>query len=92
MTKLEDHPRSYAASRLSHPYISLPESYQGNQLTSYGGTIKYKLQPHTERYAYDSNVPDIILKVVIHLYKKIYTNGSQKAGPVSPVTRPISYV
>ncbi|XP_048488585.1 basement membrane-specific heparan sulfate proteoglycan core protein isoform X3 [Plutella xylostella] len=57
VTKLE----TYASSQ-AHPYITLPESYNGNQLTSYGGYIKYRLQPHSKRFGYDDNVPDIIIK------------------------------
>ncbi|XP_049885171.1 basement membrane-specific heparan sulfate proteoglycan core protein-like isoform X3 [Pectinophora gossypiella] len=46
----------------AHPYLSLPETYNGNQLTSYGGHIKYRLSPHSPRYGSDDGLPDIIIK------------------------------
>jgi hypothetical protein len=45
------------------PYVSLPETYNGNQLTSYGGHIRYKLAPHFTTYGPDTSIPDIIIKV-----------------------------
>ncbi|XP_038216733.1 basement membrane-specific heparan sulfate proteoglycan core protein-like isoform X4 [Zerene cesonia] len=46
----------------THPYLTLPETYNGNQLTSYGGHIKYRLLPHNPQpYGADDKVPDIII-------------------------------
>ncbi|XP_045509969.1 basement membrane-specific heparan sulfate proteoglycan core protein isoform X5 [Colias croceus] len=46
----------------THPYLTLPETYNGNQLTSYGGHIKYRLLPHNPQpYGSDDKVPDIII-------------------------------
>lgn len=51
----------------AHPYLTLPETYNGNQLTSYGGHIKYRLSPHIpQRYRSDENIPDIIIKVNLY--------------------------
>lgn len=47
----------------SHPYLTLPESYNGNQLKSYGGHIKYTVSPHTQTYGFDDSTPTIIIKV-----------------------------
>ncbi|KAJ8737484.1 hypothetical protein PYW08_000079 [Mythimna loreyi] len=58
VTKFGDSP-SWASS---HPYLSLPESYNGNQLKSYGGHIKYTVSPHTQIYGFDDSVPTIIIK------------------------------
>ncbi|XP_041987673.1 basement membrane-specific heparan sulfate proteoglycan core protein-like isoform X2 [Aricia agestis] len=46
-----------------HPYLTLPETYNGNQLKSYGGHIKYRLTPHSPQPSYGSNdgLPDIII-------------------------------
>lgn len=47
----------------AHPYLTLPESYNGNQLKSYGGHIKYTVSPHTQVYGFDDSIPTIIIKV-----------------------------
>lgn len=44
------------------PFLTLPETYNGNQLTSYGGHIRYNLSPHSTRFTTD-RTPDIIIKV-----------------------------
>ncbi|KAH9644190.1 hypothetical protein HF086_008679, partial [Spodoptera exigua] len=46
----------------AHPYLTLPESYNGNQLKSYGGHIKYTVSPHTQVYGFDDSIPTIIIK------------------------------
>ncbi|XP_068617476.1 basement membrane-specific heparan sulfate proteoglycan core protein isoform X3 [Battus philenor] len=43
------------------PFLTLPETYNGNQLTSYGGHIRYNLSPHSTRFSSD-DTPDIIVK------------------------------
>ncbi|XP_072931305.1 basement membrane-specific heparan sulfate proteoglycan core protein [Epargyreus clarus] len=58
VTLASDRPRNTGV----HPYLSLPETYNGNQLTSYGGHIRYKLSPHSQRFVPDNTVPDIIIK------------------------------
>ncbi|KAJ8737311.1 hypothetical protein PYW07_000582 [Mythimna separata] len=58
VTKFGDSP-SWASS---HPYLTLPESYNGNQLKSYGGHIKYTVSPHTQTYGFDDSIPTIIIK------------------------------
>ncbi|XP_052746482.1 basement membrane-specific heparan sulfate proteoglycan core protein isoform X2 [Bicyclus anynana] len=61
VTKLE-YGSPWARNSETHPYLTLPESYNGNQLTSYGGSIKYRLSPHTyQSYGEAENVPDIII-------------------------------
>ncbi|CAH0716594.1 unnamed protein product, partial [Brenthis ino] len=61
VTKLAEF-TAWSRSR-AHPYLTLPETYNGNQLTSYGGHIKYRLSPHIpQRYRSDENIPDIIIK------------------------------
>ncbi|XP_075991621.1 terribly reduced optic lobes isoform X3 [Anticarsia gemmatalis] len=44
------------------PYLTLPDSYLGNQLKSYGGHIKYTLTPHTAVFGIDDSAPSIIIK------------------------------
>ncbi|XP_028173989.1 basement membrane-specific heparan sulfate proteoglycan core protein isoform X3 [Ostrinia furnacalis] len=44
------------------PYLTLPETYNGNQLTSYGGYIRYRLAPHLRSFGADFGLPDIIIK------------------------------
>ncbi|KAJ0183614.1 hypothetical protein K1T71_000037 [Dendrolimus kikuchii] len=49
--------------RDAHPYITLPETYNGNQLTSYGGRIRYTLASHAAAVSTrDNAVPTIIIK------------------------------
>lgn len=43
------------------PYFAMPENYNGNQLKSYGGYLKYKIRFTGPREP--NNAPDIILKV-----------------------------
>ncbi|RVE42173.1 hypothetical protein evm_013174 [Chilo suppressalis] len=56
------------------PYLTLPESYNSNQLTSYGGHIRYRVTPHN--YGPDVSGPDVIIKgkyqTLVH-----YSRGSQ---------------
>lgn len=50
----------------THPYLTLPETYNGNQLTSYGGRIKYRVSAHNpSQYAKRNSIPDIIIMVII---------------------------
>ncbi|XP_050682975.1 basement membrane-specific heparan sulfate proteoglycan core protein isoform X5 [Leptidea sinapis] len=72
-----------------HPYITLPESYNGNQLTSYGGHIKYKLSPHNpRRYGYDNNPADIILvgkyQTLFHVYRGEYSRDTYIEARLTP--------
>lgn len=48
----------------AQPYISLPETYNGIQLTSYGGLIKYNVIPHSHGRSHrnEAQMPDIIIK------------------------------
>ncbi|XP_060809746.1 basement membrane-specific heparan sulfate proteoglycan core protein isoform X4 [Amyelois transitella] len=48
---------------LAYPYLTLPASYTGNQLTSYGGDIKYSLSSQSTYPSarYDNNMPDVII-------------------------------
>lgn len=48
--------------RDAHPYVTLPESYNGNQLTSYGGKIRFSLSSHADVNMRDNAVPTIIIK------------------------------
>uniref|UniRef100_A0A2A4JZY4 Hemolin n=1 Tax=Heliothis virescens TaxID=7102 RepID=A0A2A4JZY4_HELVI len=53
----------YPSYSSSHPYVTLPETYNGNQLKSYGGHIKYTVTPHTHSYpSFRDSVPTIIIK------------------------------
>nr|XP_032526331.1 basement membrane-specific heparan sulfate proteoglycan core protein [Danaus plexippus plexippus] len=53
---------AFARNTGAHPYLTLPETYNGNQLTSYGGSIKYRLSPHNpQRYVINDNVPDVVI-------------------------------
>ncbi|XP_069364957.1 basement membrane-specific heparan sulfate proteoglycan core protein isoform X6 [Maniola hyperantus] len=62
VTKLDQYGSPWTRNTQAHPYLTLPESYNGNQLTSYGGSIKYRLSPHTfQPYAERESVPDIII-------------------------------
>ncbi|XP_045489882.1 basement membrane-specific heparan sulfate proteoglycan core protein isoform X8 [Pieris rapae] len=62
VTKLADYSPAWSRTSGSHPYLTLPESYNGNQLTSYGGHIKYRLSPHNPQpYGYNDNVPDVVI-------------------------------
>lgn len=46
----------------THPYLTLPETYNGNQLTSYGGRIKYRVSAHNpSQYVKRNSIPDIII-------------------------------
>ncbi|XP_061720060.1 basement membrane-specific heparan sulfate proteoglycan core protein isoform X2 [Cydia pomonella] len=62
VTKLQV--QGYPTSTDSFPYLTLPESYNGNQLTSYGGYIRYTLTPQSARpnTGYDSRMPDVIIQ------------------------------
>ncbi|KAL0852381.1 hypothetical protein ABMA28_000578 [Loxostege sticticalis] len=60
VTKLARYSNWGSSSAL--PYLTLPETYNGNQLTSYGGYIRYKLAPHLSRFGSDFGLPDIIIK------------------------------
>ncbi|CAG9782356.1 unnamed protein product [Diatraea saccharalis] len=42
------------------PYLTLPETYNSNQLTSYGGHIRYRVTPHN--FGSDVSGPDVIIK------------------------------
>ncbi|XP_047041100.1 basement membrane-specific heparan sulfate proteoglycan core protein-like isoform X2 [Helicoverpa zea] len=53
---------SYPSYSSAHPYITLPEDYNGNQLKSYGGHIKYTVSPHTQVFGFDDSIPTIIIK------------------------------
>nr|XP_037874357.1 basement membrane-specific heparan sulfate proteoglycan core protein isoform X3 [Bombyx mori] len=57
----------------AHPYVTLPETYNGNQLTSYGGHIKYTISPHGSGYGSDDTAPTIIIKgkyfTLFHYYR-----------------------
>lgn len=57
-------------SQTVQPYIALPETYIGNQLTSYGGFIKFKITPHSSRpqYRTEEAAADIIIIVRFFLY------------------------
>nr|XP_026490200.1 basement membrane-specific heparan sulfate proteoglycan core protein isoform X1 [Vanessa tameamea] len=60
VTKLEH--VSWSRNTGTHPYITLPETYNGNQLTSYGGHIKYRITPHfSNRYGASDSIPDVII-------------------------------
>ncbi|XP_026322790.1 basement membrane-specific heparan sulfate proteoglycan core protein-like, partial [Hyposmocoma kahamanoa] len=64
ITKLDNYGNNWYPSLTSdtHPYLTLPETYNGNQLTSYGGHINYNFSPHKPaRYSSDSS-PEIIIK------------------------------
>lgn len=64
VTKLENYGYADSSSSSSYPYLTLPESYNGNQLTSYGGYIRYKVSPQSPRLSSGfDNMPDIIIKV-----------------------------
>ncbi|CAH4038666.1 unnamed protein product [Pieris brassicae] len=74
VTKLADYSPAWSRSSGSHPYLTLPESYNGNQLTSYGGHIKYRLSPHNPQpYGYNDNIPDIVIigkyQSLVHQYR-----------------------
>ncbi|XP_050360620.1 basement membrane-specific heparan sulfate proteoglycan core protein isoform X4 [Nymphalis io] len=60
VTKLEH--VTWSRNTGTHPYITLPETYNGNQLTSYGGHIKYRITPHfPNRYGASDSIPDVII-------------------------------
>ncbi|XP_053624887.1 basement membrane-specific heparan sulfate proteoglycan core protein isoform X4 [Plodia interpunctella] len=63
----------------SYPYLTVPASYTGNQLTSYGGDIKYRLSSQSTYPSarYDNNVPDII---IMGKYETlVYTQNGDKS-------------
>ncbi|KAM3968767.1 basement membrane-specific heparan sulfate proteoglycan core protein isoform 3-T3 [Aphomia sociella] len=61
VTRLEIYNPTWPQSS-AHPYLTLPASYNGNQLTSYGGQISYLLSSHSSGGSFDYNMPDIIIK------------------------------
>ncbi|CAH2103371.1 unnamed protein product [Euphydryas editha] len=62
VTKLADFGSSWPRGTGAHPYLTLPETYNGNQLTSYGGRIKYRVSAHNpSRFGVSDSVPDIII-------------------------------
>ncbi|CAK1554719.1 unnamed protein product [Leptosia nina] len=63
VTKLADFSPAWSRNTLNaHPYLTLPETYNANQLTSYGGYIKYRISPHNpQQYEYDDNLADVII-------------------------------
>ncbi|XP_037299981.1 basement membrane-specific heparan sulfate proteoglycan core protein isoform X7 [Manduca sexta] len=61
ITKMVPSTSSWSVSE-DHPYVSLPESYNGKQLTSYGGHITYVVTPHSDDFSPDDSVPSIIIK------------------------------
>ncbi|XP_045541991.1 basement membrane-specific heparan sulfate proteoglycan core protein isoform X1 [Papilio machaon] len=69
------------------PFLTLPETYNGNQLTSYGGHIRYNLSPHSTRYSTDST-PDIIIKgkyqSLIYKYGGEISRGSYIEARLTP--------
>ncbi|CAK1588065.1 unnamed protein product [Parnassius mnemosyne] len=60
VTKL-DLGSSWPRNSDAQPFLTLPETYNGNQLTSYGGHIRYNLSPHSTRFSSD-DTPDIVIK------------------------------
>ncbi|XP_052752510.1 basement membrane-specific heparan sulfate proteoglycan core protein isoform X3 [Galleria mellonella] len=62
VTKLQRFDSSWGYGDVAHPYLTLPASYNGNQLTSYGGHITYQLASHSSGGNFDNSMPDIIIK------------------------------
>ncbi|KAK4879912.1 hypothetical protein RN001_008058 [Aquatica leii] len=58
------------------PYFVLPENFNGNQLKSYGGYLKYKL--HYEGYGRPINAPDVI--ITGNGYTLLHNGKSHQAG------------